>query len=119
MFVSNAIDNFDASLRKNIYRFRQRVYKIDNNLMKCLNNCKDILNGPMWSSWSRHCTVSVSRHTLHLRVVIFFFFYRMFLDFFFFFFIYIHCIYFFIFLSIFVLECFIMPNRIFYFYFVL
>ena len=33
----------------------------------------------------RHCTVSVSRHTHHLRVVIFFFFsieffYRMFLD---------------------------------------
>ena len=53
MFVSNAIDNFDASLRKNIYRFRQRVYKIDNNLIKCLNNCKDILNGPMWSSWSQ------------------------------------------------------------------
>ena len=53
MFVSNAIDNFDANLRKNIYRFRQRVYKIDNNLIKCLNNCKDILNGPMWSSWSQ------------------------------------------------------------------
>ena len=32
MFVSNAIDNFDASLRKNIYRFRQRVYKIDNKI---------------------------------------------------------------------------------------
>ena len=53
MFVSNAIDNFDASLRQNIYRFRQRVYKIDNSLIKCLNNCKDILNGPMWSSWSQ------------------------------------------------------------------
>ena len=54
MFVSNAIDNFDASLRKNIlYRFRQRVYQIDNNLIKCLNNCKHILNGPMWSSWSQ------------------------------------------------------------------
>ena len=66
----------------------------------------------------RHCTVSVSRHTLHLRVVIFFFFffYRMFLDFFFFFFLqFIHIyIYFYIFLSIFVLECFIMPNRVFY-----
>ena len=56
MFVSNAIDNFDANLRKNIqpvYRFRQRVYIIENNLIKCLNNCKDILNGPMWSSWSQ------------------------------------------------------------------
>ena len=64
MFVSNAIDNFDANLRKNIYtalyknhtfiyRFRQRVYKIENNLIKCLNNGKDILNGPMWSSWSQ------------------------------------------------------------------
>ena len=53
MVVSNAIDNFDASLRKNIYIFRQRVYKIENNLIKCLNNCKDILNDPMWSSWSQ------------------------------------------------------------------
>ena len=73
MFVSNAIDNFDASLRKNIYRFRQRVYKIDNNLIKCLNNCKDILNGPMWSSWSQ--ALYCQRHTLHLRVVFFFFFF--------------------------------------------
>ena len=49
-FVSNVIDNFDAYLCKN--KFRKRVYIIENNLIKCLNNCKDILNGPMWSSWS-------------------------------------------------------------------
>ena len=50
----------------------------------------------------RHCTVSVSRHTLHLRVV----FFKDFLY-----------IYIYIFLSIFVLECFILPNRIFYFFY--
>ena len=48
-FVSNVIDNFDANLCKN----RQRVYIIENNLIKCLNNCKDILNCPMWYSWSQ------------------------------------------------------------------
>ena len=47
MFINNAIDNFDADLPKNIYRFRQRVYKIENNLIKCLDNCRDILNGPV------------------------------------------------------------------------
>ena len=66
MFVSNAIDNFDANLRKNIYRFRQRVYIIENNLIKCLNNCKDMV--PCGLDGHRHC-VSVSSHTLHLRVV--------------------------------------------------
>ena len=78
----------------------------------------------------RHCTVSVSRHTPHLRVVIFFFsiefFYRMFLDYYYYYYYYylfiflqfIHIyIFFFIFLSIFVLECFIMPNRIFILFF--
>ena len=37
MCVNNAIDKFDANLRKNINRFRQRVYKIENNLIKYLN----------------------------------------------------------------------------------
>ena len=37
MFVHNAIDdNFDANLLKNIYRFRQRLYIIEYNLIKCL-----------------------------------------------------------------------------------
>ena len=40
MFVSNAIGNFDAHIHKNIYRLRQRDYKIDNILLKCLNNYK-------------------------------------------------------------------------------
>ena len=47
----------------------------------------------------RHCTVSVSRHTLHLRVVICFFsiefVYRMFLDFFRYIYIYIYIYFFF------------------------
>ena len=37
MFVNNAIDNFDANLRKNIYKFRQRVYTTENNLIKIIN----------------------------------------------------------------------------------
>ena len=39
MFVNNANDYFDANLRKNtyIYRFKQRVYEIENNIIKCLN----------------------------------------------------------------------------------
>ena len=40
--------------------YRQRVYIIENNLIKCLNNCKDILCG---IAGHRHCTVSISSHT--------------------------------------------------------
>ena len=44
---------------------RQQDYKTDNDVVKYLNNYKDILNGPMWSSLS---------HTFHLCVLNLFFY---------------------------------------------
>ena len=51
MFANYSIDNFDALLCKNIYGFRKRVYDIENNLIKYMNICINIPNGPMWSKW--------------------------------------------------------------------
>ena len=71
MFVINAIDNVDANLRKHIYRFRQRVYKIENILIKCLTNYNGILNGPCVLAGHRHCIGSNSSHTFHQRIYVF------------------------------------------------
>ena len=50
MFVGNATDTFDALLRNNVFGFRKRIINIDNGKIKCLYNCTDIINGPMWTS---------------------------------------------------------------------
>ena len=52
MFVNNAIDTFDVLMRKNIYGFKTRICNINNDLIKVMYNCIDIVNDPMWSSWS-------------------------------------------------------------------
>ena len=52
MCVSNAIDTFDALMRKNVYGFRKRILNIDNDMIKCMYNCTDTVNGPMWTSWT-------------------------------------------------------------------
>ena len=45
MFANNAIDTFDALLRKNIFN-------INNDLIRVMYNCFEIVNGPMWISWA-------------------------------------------------------------------
>ena len=52
MFASNAIDTFDALLRKNIYGFKRRIFNINNGLIRVMYNCFEIVNGPMWISWA-------------------------------------------------------------------
>ena len=52
MFADNAIDTFDALLRKNIYGFKRRICNIDNDLIRAMCNCFEIVNGPMWISWA-------------------------------------------------------------------
>ena len=51
IFVSNGIDTFDALMRKNVYGFRKRILNIDNDMIKCMYNWTNIVNGPMWTSW--------------------------------------------------------------------
>ena len=41
-----ALHHFDALLCKNIYGFRKRVYNIENDLVKCVSSCVNIVNGP-------------------------------------------------------------------------
>ena len=52
MCVSDAIDTFDALMRKNVYGFRKRILNINNDMIKCMYNCTAIVNGPMWASWA-------------------------------------------------------------------
>ena len=52
MFANNAIDTFDALLRKNIYGFKRRTSNINNDLIRVMYNCFEIVNGPMWISWA-------------------------------------------------------------------
>ena len=52
MFANNSIDNFDAVLCRYIDGFRKWVYDLENNFIKCMNTCINILNGPMWSKWA-------------------------------------------------------------------
>ena len=52
MFTNNAIDTFDAPLRKNIYGFKRRILNINNDLIRVLYTCFEIVNGPMWISWA-------------------------------------------------------------------
>ena len=52
MSVSNAIDTFDALLRKNVYGVRKHILNIDNDTIKCMYNCTDIVKGSMWTSWA-------------------------------------------------------------------
>ena len=52
MFPDNAIDTFDALLRKNIYGFKRRICNINNDLTRAMCNCFEIVNGPMWISWA-------------------------------------------------------------------
>ena len=50
--VSDAINTFDALLRKNVYGLRKRILNIDSDIIKCMYNCTDIVNGSMWTSWA-------------------------------------------------------------------
>ena len=52
MFASNAIDTFDALLHKNIYGLKKRILNINNDLIRVMYNCFEIVNGPMWISWA-------------------------------------------------------------------
>ena len=52
MFANNAIDTFDALLRKNIYGLKKRIFNINNDLIRVMYNCFDIVKGPMWISWA-------------------------------------------------------------------
>ena len=52
MFVSDAIDTFDALLHKNVYGFRKRILNIDSDMIKYMYNCTDIVNGPTWTIWA-------------------------------------------------------------------
>ena len=50
-----------------IYGLRKRVYKIENNLIKCLNNCKGMVSCGL--AGHRRCIVSNGSHTFHLCVL--------------------------------------------------
>ena len=50
MFANNAIDTFDALLRKNIYGLH--FFNIHSYLIRVMYNCFEIVNGPMWISWA-------------------------------------------------------------------
>ena len=52
MFADNAIDTFVALLRKNIYGFKRCIFNINNELIRAICNCFEIVNGPMWISWA-------------------------------------------------------------------
>ena len=52
MFASNAIDTFDALLHKNIYGFKRRIFNINNDMIRIMYNCFEIVNGPMWINWA-------------------------------------------------------------------
>ena len=52
MFANNAIDTFDALLRKNINGLKKRIFNINNGLIRVTYNCFEIVNGPMWISWA-------------------------------------------------------------------
>ena len=49
MFANNPIDTFDT-LRKNIYGFKRRIFNINNDLIRVMYNCFEIVNGPIWIS---------------------------------------------------------------------
>ena len=60
VFANNAIDTFDALLRKNIYGLKKRIFNINNDLIRVMYNCFEIVNGPMWTSWANSlCTVNM------------------------------------------------------------
>ena len=48
MFANNAIDTFDALLRKNIYGLKKLIFNIKNDLIRVMYNCFEIVNGPIW-----------------------------------------------------------------------
>ena len=52
MFANNAIDTFDAVLRKNIYDLKKRILNKSNDLIRVMYNCFEIVNGPLWISWA-------------------------------------------------------------------
>ena len=43
---------FDALLRKNIYGFKQLIFNINNDLIRVMYNCFELVNGPVWISWA-------------------------------------------------------------------
>ncbi len=51
MYVNNRIDSFDCRLRKIIYKFEQRLYACDNDIVQCLNNNRWVRNNYMWKKW--------------------------------------------------------------------
>ena len=52
MFADNAIDTFDALLRKNSYGLKNRIFNLNTDLIMVMYNCFEIVNGPMWISWA-------------------------------------------------------------------
>ena len=48
MFANNAIDTFDALLRKNIYGLKKLIFNIKIDLIRVMYNCFEIVNGPIW-----------------------------------------------------------------------
>ena len=44
MFANNAIDTFDALLLKNIYGFKRRIFNINNDFIRVMYNCFEIVN---------------------------------------------------------------------------
>ena len=43
---------FDALLRKNIYGLIKCIFNINNDLIRVMYNCVEIVNGTMWISWA-------------------------------------------------------------------
>ena len=75
LFVNNSIDNIDALLSKNIYGFGKWVYEFENDSIKCMTNCINIVSRPVWFICGKSillCTV-VTLHPIYIYLVIFFF----------------------------------------------
>ena len=78
MFANNAIDTFDALLRKNIYGLKKRIFNINNDLIRVMYNCFEIVNGPMWISWANSLyTVNLydSHKVSHITLLLFIYYY--------------------------------------------
>ncbi len=51
MYAFNNIDNFDALMRKNTFGFIQRLYNINNDLVKSVLLCSQYIHNSMWHKW--------------------------------------------------------------------
>ena len=51
-FMHIAVQLIVANLRKNIYGLKKRIFNINNDLIRVMYNCFEIVNVPMWISWA-------------------------------------------------------------------